>query len=170
MKSAGTTAQQCCERFFNYFTVLLTGCSSGLLLQGLLFVCSIVFTSVFFSFLFILKKRKISAFFSAFFTPGFFVFLLIYISLIILHYGRLPYQWDEFSHWASVVKCMVSIDAFVTNPATSQMLYRSYVPGMALFQYILQKIISAIDPSVLSVNGHFTFRITFSQFLFSFRS
>ena len=28
MKSAGTTALQCCELFFNYFTVLLTGCSS----------------------------------------------------------------------------------------------------------------------------------------------
>ena len=28
-KSAGTTAPQCCELIFNYFTVLLTGCSSG---------------------------------------------------------------------------------------------------------------------------------------------
>nr|MBQ4453218.1 hypothetical protein [Clostridia bacterium] len=28
MKSAGTTAPQCCELSFNYFTVLLTGCSS----------------------------------------------------------------------------------------------------------------------------------------------
>ena len=28
MKSAGTTAPQCCELYFNYFTVLLTGCSS----------------------------------------------------------------------------------------------------------------------------------------------
>ena len=27
-KSAGTTAPQCCELIFNYFTVLLTGCSS----------------------------------------------------------------------------------------------------------------------------------------------
>ena len=29
MKSAGTTAPQCCELYFNYFTVLLTGCSSN---------------------------------------------------------------------------------------------------------------------------------------------
>ena len=28
MESAGTTAPQCCELFFNYFTVLLTGSSS----------------------------------------------------------------------------------------------------------------------------------------------
>ena len=28
MESAGTTAPQCCELYFNYFTVLLTGSSS----------------------------------------------------------------------------------------------------------------------------------------------
>ena len=139
-------------------TVQITACSIvlllflfglfGWLLQGLFFVCFIIIASIVYAVIYILKNRKINDFVSVFFTPGFFVFLLVYIALVFLHFGRQPYQWDEFSHWASVVKCMVNIDSFITNPDTSQMMFRSYVPGMALFQYFLQKIIIFADPSV----------------------
>ncbi|MBR6568988.1 MAG: DUF4173 domain-containing protein [Clostridia bacterium] len=84
-------------------------------------------------------------FLERFFTPGFFYFTICYVVLIILHYGRKPYQWDEFSHWADVVKAMVSINDFSTSPL-SHSAFQSYVPGMTLFQYFVQKLQLLLGP------------------------
>ena len=120
----------------------------GWLIQGLYVVFFALSTISVYSIIHVVRSKKIHFFFLCFFTPCFFIFVLMYIAIIVLHYGRQPSEWDEFSHWATVVKCMVGIDGFITNPATSQMMFRSYVPGMALFQYFLQKIIIAVDPSI----------------------
>lgn len=74
-----------------------------------------------------------------FFTPGFFVFVLVYASLIYFNVGRVSYYVDEFSHWADSVKVMSIYDDFIIIPETDS-LCKSYPPGITLFQYFFQKI------------------------------
>lgn len=72
-------------------------------------------------------------------TPGLLIFTIGYWALAILNRGRLIYQWDEFSHWGDVVKVMFIYDDFGTVPE-ARMLFASYPPGMAIFQYFNTKI------------------------------
>ncbi len=121
---------------------------AGSLLPGVYFVCVAAMVLTLTSGICIFRKGTVKSFCRAFFTPGFFVFLVGVVALAVLHYGRKPTGWDEFTHWASVVKWMTEIDTFVTNQETSQIAFRSYAPGMALFQYFFQKLISGSCPSI----------------------
>lgn len=72
-----------------------------------------------------------------FFTPASLAFFLLYIFLLYIHYDRLLHEYDEFTHWGDVVKAMCHIDAFATSPL-SHSIFQNYVPGMAVFQYLLK--------------------------------
>lgn len=84
---------------------------------------------------------------SNFFTPSFFLFLVLYIVLILLIYGKKATDVDEFSHWIECVRSMIILDDFSTNPLSHDD-YRSYPPGMALFQYTIQKLYLIFNPNI----------------------
>ena len=48
-------------------------------------------------------------------------------------------EWDEFSHWGSVVKSM-----FLTNGLSvkegSSLMFKSYPPAISIFEYFFQVI------------------------------
>ena len=92
-------------------------------------------TSIFFT----IRKKQFRAALAPFFSPAFAAFFLVFLFLLYVHYNRLLHEWDEFTHWGDVVKAMTYIDDFATNPAAHS-LFPSYVPGMALFQYLSEKI------------------------------
>lgn len=73
------------------------------------------------------------------FTPSFVLFVLIFFLLIYFNYGKLATYIDEFSHWMECIKSMIYLDDFSTNPLSHDD-YASYPPGMALFQYFVQKL------------------------------
>ena len=69
--------------------------------------------------------------------------LIVFGIFAILNYcdnGILAHNFDEFNHWADVVKIMTQLDDFATNPM-SDSWYKSYPPATALFQYYLQKLV-----------------------------
>lgn len=72
-------------------------------------------------------------------TPAFVLFCGFYILLNLCDFGKLASEWDEFSHWLDCVKAMTYLDDFAANPASGA-AFQSYPPGMALFQYFLQKV------------------------------
>ncbi len=61
------------------------------------------------------------------------VFLFVFV-ICWLNQGMVARNWDEFSHWADVVKAMFYMDNLATTPE-SHSLFRDYPPGMALLQY-----------------------------------
>ncbi len=91
----------------------------------------------------LIKFKEFKTFGKALFSPGFVVFLLSYTCFIFLNYKKLAHSWDEFSHWADVVKAMFMLDDLATNPSSNS-AFASYPPGMALFQYLLQKLNQAV--------------------------
>lgn len=117
----------------------------GILKTGIYVVVLLVITLYILSIALLIKKRNLAEFLLAVVTPGSVIFLVVCIAFAYLNHGRLAYSWDEFSHWMDIVKVMTTLDDFGTNPA-SQSAYQSYPPGMALFQYFLQKIFLFFKP------------------------
>ena len=91
------------------------------------------------SFIKILKSKDFLKSIAPFFTPAALAFLLFYLFLLYAHYERLLHEYDEFTHWGDVVKAMCHIDAFSTSPL-SHSIFQNYVPGMAIFQYLFEKL------------------------------
>ena len=65
---------------------------------------------------------------------AFFLFFLFVVAIAFLNKGMCAHSWDEFSHWADVVKAMFYIDDFATNPLSFSR-FKDYPPGMPLLQY-----------------------------------
>lgn len=84
------------------------------------------------------KKDFINAF-QPFFSYGFWSFLFIYAGLNYILFGMKLHEWDEFSHWGTVVKAMVQTGSLGTS-SQAHLSFGSYPPGMALFQYYLQRL------------------------------
>lgn len=87
----------------------------------------------------IIRRRNWKDFVYNFFTPGFLGFVIVFVLTCLLNFGRVAYGWDEFSHWADIVKVMATLDDFGTNSEAHSM-FQSYPPGMSLFQYFPQKL------------------------------
>ena len=114
------------------------------------------------SFTSIIRGKQEINFARRFFTPGLLVFCMTYVVLTTLNYGRMAMTWDEFSHWADVVRAMVNVDDFSTNPET-RCLFQSYMPGMSLFQYFGQELHLMLDAGA----DFSEWRLYFSYHIFS---
>ncbi|NLC96397.1 MAG: hypothetical protein GX675_02375 [Erysipelotrichaceae bacterium] len=95
------------------------------------------------------------------FTPAFFIYAFTFLLLFWGNYNRVACNWDEFSHWADIVKAMYTINDFGTNPLSNS-LFKSYPPAMALFQYFIQKLNGGFSEWLL----YFSYQIiSFSLFI-----
>ena len=111
----------------------------GHLKIGIMLISTVAIALYIFSFVWIIYKKNLYKFLSNLLTSGLFIFILFIALFYYLDKGKLVAAWDEFSHWADIVKAMVTIDDFGTNPL-SHSQFQSYPPGMSLFQYFLQKL------------------------------
>lgn len=78
------------------------------------------------------------------FSADFLIFLFAALVFLICDYGMETVGWDAFSHWMDTVKVMTIYDDFGTNPSANT-FFPSYPPGVALFQYVLQKLYLILD-------------------------
>lgn len=120
----------------------------SLVFHNLLIPLILLLTAVMFCYAdalyYIWKNHRKDQFVSSFFTRGFFFFLIAYMFAIVLNYGRLATGWDEFSHWMDIVKIMTQTNHYGSIENGS--LFPAYVPGMAVFQYILEKLVLWFTP------------------------
>ncbi|MBQ3210215.1 MAG: hypothetical protein IJB09_01800 [Oscillospiraceae bacterium] len=102
------------------------------------------------------------------FSPGFFMFLAVFVSLLYVNIGRNVYEWDELSHWALVVKSMAEYDA-LGSAASSGVLFKSYPPIMALFQYLFVRL-SQLQGSPVFSDWllYFAYQVFALSFIFPF--
>lgn len=173
-----------CAALWNrkYEEILPITCMSFILILFLLGLFNILSAGVYiiaiisiglylFSIIWILKKRKMAEFLKSFFTLAFWGFIAIFILLTFLNKGKLVSSCDEFTHWADIVKVMTTLNDFGTNPH-SHSFFKSYPPAMALFQYLLQKLVLLLNPSS-SFNEwrlYFSYQILALSFLLPFVS
>ena len=122
---------------FGIFGVMNTGFYFVLILTAFIYLVA---------FIELYKRQNFKKFIKKFITPGCLVFCIFFFFLAFFNWGKLADSWDEFSHWIDIVKVMVNIDDFGTNPL-SQSAFQSYPPAMSIFQYFFQKINLLIRPT-----------------------
>lgn len=125
-----------CGYVFGLFGALKWGVYVIIILSIACYLIGIVFA---------IQRKQVKNALSNLLTPGFLSMLLIYAVINYANYGKLASSWDEFSHWADVVKAMISIDDFSTNPLSLSM-FKSYVPAMPIFQYAMQVLGRLVKP------------------------
>ena len=134
-------------------TTFIGGCAGSLKIGVYVAVAVAVILYVVTFRLLISDKRSLIIFVKNFFTPGFCFFIAGFIILSVCMQGQLAIKYDEFTHWADIVKVMTNLDDFGTNPM-SYSAFKSYPPAMALFQYVLQKINIMIHPETIFSEWH----------------
>ncbi|MFI3173414.1 MAG: hypothetical protein R3Y58_13755 [Eubacteriales bacterium] len=87
----------------------------------------------------LIKNRNIKSAFSNLLTPATVIFLIFYVAITYCNIDRIPTSFDEFSHWADVVKAMTFGNDFSTNPDLNS-AFATYPPGVSLFLYFVQKV------------------------------
>lgn len=86
-------------------------------------------------------SAKLKAFASNYFTFGFFLFIVLYCLVYALDLYRSFTIWDEFSHWGVMVKEMLRLDTFYSDPASSLSIHKDYPPILCIFQYLYCQLI-----------------------------
>ncbi len=81
-------------------------------------------------------------------TPSLILFIISYLFLIIITYGKVASKWDEFSHWALVVKNMFTLDNFGLG-SDSNLMFKTYLSGTSMFQYFCMKLNGTFNESIL---------------------
>lgn len=106
----------------------------------------------------------------AFITPGAMLMLLFVLTASYANYGKQVTGWDEFSHWATVVKHMVIFDTLGCDKNYSFVSFKSYPPAMALFQFYIQRIVILFNPNMKFSEEHlfFAYQVFSVSFLFPF--
>ncbi|MGN1167771.1 MAG: hypothetical protein ACI4S2_15240 [Lachnospiraceae bacterium] len=112
----------------------------GNLLSGSYFLCIVAFIVYLVSAVYYFRRKK-NNFLQNLLSDGFWLFIILSLFSIISVYGRVAAEWDEFTHWADIVKAMYMLDDFGTNPKANS-FFACYPPGMALFQYFIEKTVT----------------------------
>lgn len=94
----------------------------------------------------VLKKDKngIKEILGRILTPGLLIYTLLFIVNVIINKGRIFEDYDEFNHWAVIIKNMFIYNTYGTNPETI-VRFNEYPPFTAVFQYLflaVQKVYS----------------------------
>lgn len=115
-----------------------------LLRIGVYAILALSLLAVIYTAIYCTKKNSWSEVFHNTLTPVGVIFIICYFALCYFNSGWLASSWDEFSHWADVVKAITYVNDFNTNPLAHSM-FQSYPPAMALFQYFFQVLFQLLD-------------------------
>lgn len=115
---------------FGIFGALEAGFWVVLVLAGLCYAGGLIM---------LIRSRDWKHFAHRFFSPVFWVWLLLFAVIWFTGHGKLVHFYDEFTHWGDVVKVMCQNDQLATL-ANARSLFSTYPPGMALLQYLTQKV------------------------------
>ena len=144
------------------FLLFLFGIVNYLML-GLFFVIALSIGIYFFAFLKLLLETKrqgidyLKSILCSLISPCAILVLLFIMIETYANFGKQVAEWDEFSHWATVVKHMVCYNTLSYDQAHSFVYFKSYPPAMALFQYFVQRIVILLKPEVQFSEWHLFF-------------
>ena len=95
--------------------------------------------------IFILWKKKFSI--KSLLVPSLFSFILFTVCFVLLLQDLILIHYDNFSHWGLLVKEMFRINGLPDG--TTQVTFRNYPPGSAVFIYFVGKIIGFTESHAL---------------------
>ena len=84
----------------------------------------------------LIVKRKDKDFIARCFSEGFVVFLILCLFFLVLDFRRYFSSWDELSHWGKMVKEMIRLDRFYSEPQSNLLVHKEYPPLAAIFEML----------------------------------
>ena len=133
--------------------IYITGLFDNLYL-GIKIVQVIFILSFFYNLIFIIKSiknKEIKDEVKKIFTPGLFVYIGFFLLLIIINYNRIFEEYDEFNHWAVIVKNMYINNAYGTIE-NSIVTFNEYPPFTAIFQYLFLKLSGGYSEDLIIIS------------------
>lgn len=103
------------------------------------------------TFCYSLIRKKVSLKISELFCPATIFFIAAIIYLMILLKGVFLIHYDNFSHWALIVKEMFLMDGLPDR--TTVIYFKNYPPGTAIFIYYVLKIVGVAESYSLMAQG-----------------
>ena len=70
------------------------------------------------------------------FSFGFYGFVALYLIFIIVDFHSHVSQWDELSHWGKMVKEMLRLNSFYSEPASNLLAHKDYPPFIPTFEML----------------------------------
>lgn len=83
-------------------------------------------------------------------TPGLVVYSVIFFICIYINKGRIFTDYDEFNHWARIIKNMYIYNTYGTN-AESIVVFNEYPPLTAIFQYFFLEIKNIYSEDIIII-------------------
>ena len=84
----------------------------------------------------LIVKRKDKDFMARCFSEGFVVFIILCLFFLVLDFRRYFSSWDELSHWGKMVKEMIRLDRFYSEPQSNLLVHKEYPPLAGLFEML----------------------------------
>lgn len=118
---------------------------------GIYLILLITFFSLIYLIYYLVKyKNRRKSFLYKYFSPGIFIYGLMYILFIIINHNRIFENYDEFNHWGLIIKDMYMNNnfAFGRESATA---FIEYPPFTGIFEYILLKFSSSYSEDTIII-------------------
>lgn len=120
-----------------YVFGLFDNLSMGVIAVEILSTISLIYNIV--TIIKAIKNKEYKELLSRTLTPGLFVYMALFLLFIIINHGRIFEDYDEFNHWAVIIKNMFVHNGYGTVKG-SIVTFNEYPPFTACFQYILPHI------------------------------
>lgn len=124
---------------FSILIVFLSGFLNQLLIGYLIAIALAVVFPVF-TIIQWIKRKDLSDLRKRMFTPGFCIFIIIYVFIYILNYNRGFIMFDEISHWGPMVKETLRLDKFYSIAESGLSVHKDYPPAVSLFEALWCKL------------------------------
>ena len=88
----------------------------------------------------IIKRDRLKEFCQGYFSGGFYVFVLSFVTIFIYNMGRSFGSWDEFSPWGIMIKEMLRLDKLYSVAESTLMVHKDYPPSIQMFEMLWLKL------------------------------
>lgn len=85
------------------------------------------------------EKKQVIEIIKRILTPGLVVYTILCSISIVINKGRIFLDYDEFNHWARIIKNMFMYNTYGTN-SESMVIFNEYPPFTSTFQYLFLAI------------------------------
>lgn len=134
---------------FSTLVVFITG-FFGQLLIGYFIVLLIAIAFPVMILVLYIRKRDISSLSKNILTPGFCVFIIIYIVVFLLNLNKgFTRTFDEFAHWGPMVKETLRLNKFYSVPESVSWVHKDYPPIVPLFEAMWCKLCGGYQEAYL---------------------
>lgn len=94
------------------------------------------------------KKNKLKELRKYILTPGLVIYMCLFALSIFINKDRILQNYDEFNHWAVIVKNMFMYNSYGTN-SESIVAFNEYPPFTAVFQYLFLDINNVYSEDII---------------------